>query len=128
MPIPIRNVLLLAALLVPLALAGCAGSGGGGGGNSSQAAAAADTPPPAGSPLARIETGMNDTQVRAILGEPDNANAYMTGKAWIPYYYGSDTSRTDWMYKGLGRVVFSRNRYSGGLKVIRVIYDPDELK
>ena len=30
------------------------------------------------------------------------------------------------MYKGKGRVVFSRNRYSGQLKVINVIYNPDE--
>jgi len=30
------------------------------------------------------------------------------------------------MYNGKGRVVFSRNRYSGSLKVVRVIYNPDE--
>jgi hypothetical protein len=30
------------------------------------------------------------------------------------------------MYKGQGRVVFSRNRYSGSLKVVRVTYNPDE--
>jgi hypothetical protein len=30
------------------------------------------------------------------------------------------------MYKGQGRVVFSRNRYSGNLKVVRVIYNPGE--
>jgi len=71
---------------------------------------------------------MNESRVRKILGEPDDSNAYVTGKAWIPFYYGSDTMRTDWMYRGVGRVVFSRNRYSGGLKVIRVIYNPSELK
>ncbi len=113
---------LSALVLTGLLAVGCASGGSGGGGK------AADTPPPAGSPLAKIELRMNDTQVRNILGAPDNANAYMTGKAWIPYYYGSDTTRTDWMYKGQGRVVFSRNRYSGGLKVIRVIYNPNELK
>jgi hypothetical protein len=30
------------------------------------------------------------------------------------------------MYKGKGRVVFSRNQWSGALKVIRVIYNPSE--
>ena len=69
---------------------------------------------------------MTDTQVRNILGDPDNANAYVTGKAWIPFYYGTDTTRTDWMYKGMGRVVYSRNQYSGALKVIRIIYNPKE--
>lgn len=81
---------------------------------------------PASSPLAKIENGMNDSDVRKLLGEPSNINAYMTGKQFIPYYYGSDTSRTDWMYKGVGRVVFSRNRYSQGLKVINVIHNPEE--
>ena len=40
--------------------------------------------PPAGSPLTKVEAGMNDVEVRKILGDPDDANAYMTGKAWIP--------------------------------------------
>ena len=26
----------------------------------------------------------------------------------------------------MGRVVYSRNRYSGTLKVIRILYDPNE--
>ena len=83
--------------------------------------------PPAGSDLAKVQAGMNDAEVRKLIGDPDNSNAYMTGKAWIPFYYGPDTHRTDWMYKGKGRVVFSRNRYSGGLKVINVLYNPQEL-
>jgi len=32
------------------------------------------------------------------------------------------------MYKGQGRVVFSRNRWTGGLKVINVLYNPAELE
>jgi hypothetical protein len=51
----------------------------------------------------------------------------MTGKGWIPFYYGPDTSRTDYLYKGIGRVVFSRNRYSGQLKVINLLHNPSEL-
>jgi hypothetical protein len=50
----------------------------------------------------------------------------MTGKAWIPFYYGPDVGRLDYRYKGVGIVVFSRSRYSGGTKVIRVDYDPSE--
>lgn len=127
MVLPMRSVLpllvfLLLAFPMPVALAGCAHSGAG------RAAARASAPPPAGSRLARVTAGMNESRVRKILGEPDDSNAYVTGKAWIPFYYGSDTMRTDWMYRGVGRVVFSRNRYSGGLKVIRVIYNPSELK
>lgn len=104
----------------------CASGGGGDGASAEQAAAL--PPMPADSPLAKIELGMNGEQVRKILGSPDDSNSYQTGKAWIPYYYGPDTSRSDWLYEGQGRVVFSRNRYSGGLKVIRVTYSPSDSR
>jgi outer membrane protein assembly factor BamE (lipoprotein component of BamABCDE complex) len=81
---------------------------------------------PDDSPLAKVTLGMSDTEVRKILGEPTTQKNYQTGKAWIPYYFGSDTSRMDYIYKGLGRVVFSQNRYSGQLKVINLMYNPDE--
>jgi len=107
----------------------CASSPGGeqaGEGSKAEAAASKDPAPPPGSPLSKVKLGMNDSEVRKILGNPDNQNNYVTGKSWIPYYYGTDTSRTEWMYKGMGRVVYSRNRYSGTLKVIRILYDPNE--
>lgn len=85
-------------------------------------------PAPAGTKLSKIREGMNDAEVNNIMGYPNDTTSYMTGKAWIPFYFGPDTTRTDWLYRGQGRVVFSRNHYSGGLKVIRVDYNPDELK
>jgi hypothetical protein len=110
-------------------LIGCASSRGG----DEPAAAKVDdgypegfSAPPAGHKLGQVAPDMNDIDVRKVMGEPDESNAYMTGKAWIPFYYGPDTSRSDWMYKGQGRVVFSRNRYTGALKVIRVLYNPNE--
>ena len=84
------------------------------------------TPPPAGSPLAQIQVGMTEIDVRKALGEPTSSRDYITGKAFIPYYYGPDTARSAWTYAGQGEVVFSRNRYTGGLKVIQVIYDPSK--
>lgn len=87
-------------------------------------AAAAAVTVPASSPLSQITPGMADTDVRRILGEPTRSRSYMTGKAWIPWYYGSDTARSAYTYAGQGEVVFSRNRYTGGLSVIRVDYNP----
>ena len=131
------TVRVLFLIAICAAWIGCASGGRGGGAAASddtRASAPAEaampagySEPPAGSPLSKVERGWSDEKVRSVLGSPDNANAYMTGKAWIPFYYGPDTHRTDWMYKGKGRVVFSRNRYSGGLKVIRVLYNPNEL-
>lgn len=91
-----------------------------------KAKAAEGTRPPAGTKLARITDGMSEGEVIAILGEPTSRQDYMTGKAWIPYYYGSDVSRLDYRYKGVGIVVFGRNRYSGKTRVIRVDHDPNE--
>jgi len=124
----LRVSLVLLAFVVAALCACASGSGGQQAGDSprAQVEAAKGVAPPAGSPFSKVELGMNDVQVRKILGEPDNASSYMTGKAWIPFYFGSDTARSDWMYKGMGRVVFSRNQYSGGLKVIRIDYNPNE--
>lgn len=118
---------LFLTVLLCIGLIACA-SGGGGSDEATpaKAAAASEVPPPAGSPLSKVTPGMGESDVREVLGDPDNQNSYQTGKAWIPYYHGPDTSRTDWTYEGQGRVVFSRNRYSGKLKVVRVIYNPDE--
>ena len=123
-----KRVLLLSLLMLAVATSlGCASAGGGGGDETGSAKkAATDAPIPASSPLAKIKKGMSDTEVRKILGEPDNSNSYISGKAFIPFYYGGDTSRSDYMYSGKGRVVFSRNQWNGQLKVIRVIYNPDE--
>ena len=119
----VRILVLVAMLSLGLGsgVGGCASSGASG-------AASPYTEAPPGSALAKVEMGMKETDVRKILGEPDDSNAYMTGKAWIPFYYGPDTHRTDRMYRGQGRVVFSRNRYTGGLKVINVLYNPNELQ
>ena len=87
---------------------------------------ASKSPPPPGSKLARVSNGMSEAQVVEILGPPTSQQNYVTGKAWIPYYYGPDTGRLDYRYKGLGIVVFSRNRYSSNTQVVRVDSDPNE--
>lgn len=111
-----RSVAVLVALSW-LAFAACASGGG---------AASSFSEPPAGSRMAKVKPGMSDVDVRKIMGEPSRSHSYPTGKSWIPFYYGPDTTRTEWNYTGKGRVVFSRNQYSGGLKVIKVLYDPNE--
>jgi hypothetical protein len=131
-----RRLLSLIALSLALALVACASGGGGSSGGSTQAAsssgsAAAAKPPkgvpaPAGSKLAKVTVGMKPPQVKEIMGEPTSETTYMTGKAWIPWYFGP-THQTDWKYKGVGRVVFVNNRWSNQLQsVTRVDYDPGE--
>ncbi|MEX2207948.1 MAG: hypothetical protein WEF50_17110 [Myxococcota bacterium] len=123
-----RRPVLASALVLALAagaLSACANKGGdSGAAPAANEAARPAIPIPAGHAFGKVTNGMTETDVRKILGEPTRSKDYMTGKAWIPWYYGSDTSRQEWTYKGKGLITFSRNRYSGGLKVIKVTYDP----
>lgn len=125
--------LLLIILLILFGLSGCAATGGSSDksevSEEERASAEAEIKAamaaiPTESPLSKIELGMSDTRVRDLIGSPNDSEAYQTGKAWIPFYYGSDVARTEYIYRGEGRVVFSINRYSGQLKVINVLYDP----
>jgi hypothetical protein len=90
--------------------------------------AAALPPAPASNPLAKVDLGMTKKQVRDAIGQPTDENSYATGKAWIPFYFGTDARRTCWFYEDMGRVVFADgNVFGGGTgEVIRVDYDPAE--
>ena len=88
---------------------------------------AASAPVPADSPLAKVKVGMSEQDVRAILGPPTQENEYVSGKAFIPFYYGPDRTRRAYFYKGTGRVVFSGGSgFNRTGKVSRVEYDPAE--
>ncbi|TFG94403.1 MAG: hypothetical protein E4H11_06840 [Myxococcales bacterium] len=117
-----------------IGLGACASGGGGGSepaATPSSGSAAAAKPPkgvaaPAGSKLAKVAVGMKPEQVKEIMGDPTSQTTYMTGKAFMPWYFGP-THQTDWKYKGVGRVVFVNNRWSGQIQsVTRIDYDPAE--
>jgi hypothetical protein len=85
------------------------------------------TPPPAGSPLAKVQTGMSAREVENLIGPPSDEKQYITGKAFIPWYFGPDRSRIAYYYKGQGRVVFAGGSIGNMTgKVTRVEYDPSE--
>jgi hypothetical protein len=81
---------------------------------------------PHGSPLAKIERGMHHGEVRRILGDPDARRNRLTAKAWIPFYDPPGARLIDWIYYGVGRVVFSL--HTGSLELFDVIHDPSEPK
>ena len=131
-----RRIVSLVSSALLLGLVACASGGGSSGEGeaarpaTSGSTAAAKPPkgvaPPASSKLAKITVGMKPEQVKEIMGEPAAQTTYMTGKMWIPFYFGP-THQTDWKYKGQGRVVFVNNRWSGQIQTVtRVDYDPAE--
>jgi hypothetical protein len=52
----------------------------------------------------------------------------MTGKIFIPFYFGKDAFRTDWLYEGQGRITFSRGAWGDQFKAITIKYNENELK
>jgi hypothetical protein len=67
--------------------------------------------------FSQLQIGMGIRQVMDIAGPPTDQGAYITGKAFIPFYFGSDRSRFELLYKGRGRLIFaggSVGNFSGG--------------
>ena len=73
--------------------------------------------PAPNSKFTQLQIGMGMKQVTDIAGPPTDQGAYITGKAFIPFYFGSDRHRFEFVYKGEGRLIFaggSLGNYSGG--------------
>ena len=63
--------------------------------------------PAPGSKFGQLQIGMSWGQVQGILGVPSDQGSYITGKAFIPFFFGSDRYRHELVYKGQGRLVFA---------------------
>jgi outer membrane protein assembly factor BamE (lipoprotein component of BamABCDE complex) len=68
----------------------------------------------AGSKFAKLKIGMSREEVFSMIGYPTYQGAYATGKAWIPFYHGSDRVRWEAVYNGQGRLIFSQQAGWGG--------------
>jgi hypothetical protein len=58
----------------------------------------------------KLQIGMGMRECMDLAGPPTDQGAYVTGKAFIPWYFGSDKHRQELVYKGMGRLIFA----SGG--------------
>ena len=63
--------------------------------------------PAPGTKFTRLQIGMSRQQVLDIVGQPTDQGAYVTGKAWIPFFFGADRYRHELAYKGQGRLIFA---------------------
>lgn len=81
------------------------------------------------SKFARLQIGMTIRQVQDIVGPPTDQGAYVTGKAWIPFYFGGDQHRYEMTYKGQGRLIFAGGGLMSSLdsgNLIWIIHNPNE--
>lgn len=84
--------------------------------------------PVKGSKFTKLKIGMSLREVTSLAGAPTDQGAYITGKAFIPFYYGSDKHRYEMLYKGHGRLIFAGGAmgdYTGG-HLIWVIHSANE--
>jgi len=82
--------------------------------------------PAANSKFTRLQIGMSWKQVTDLIGEPTDSGAYITGKAFIPFYFGGDRHRMEMTYKGQGRLIFAGgNGFTGigGGNLIWIIHN-----
>jgi hypothetical protein len=85
--------------------------------------------PKSTSKFKKLQIGMSMKQVTDLIGEPNDKGAYVTGKAFIPFYFGDDTHRFEMIYKGLGRLIFAGGSVFGdvtGGNLIWIIHNANE--
>ncbi len=82
---------------------------------------------PPNSKWAKLQIGMEQPEVERILGGTSHDIRTMpTGKAFIPFYYGTDRYRYEVVYHGQGSVSYTGGSWGGGRGVLMMInYDPN---
>ena len=78
------------------------------------------------SKFTRLQIGMPMKQVTDLVGEPTDQGAYVTGKAFIPFFFGADRHRYEMAYKGQGRLVFAGQSMSTGGNLIWIIHNKND--
>jgi hypothetical protein len=80
------------------------------------------------SKFTKLEIGMPMKQVTDLIGQPTDQGVYMTGKTWIPFYFGSDRHRYELVYKGQGRLIFAGGSMGdlSGSNLIWIIHNANE--
>lgn len=84
--------------------------------------------PAPSSKFTQLKIGMGMQQVTDLVGPPTDQGTYITGKAFIPFYFGGDRHRFEMAYKGQGRLVFAgggMGDYNSG-NLIWIIYSASE--
>lgn len=74
--------------------------------------------PAKNSKFANLQIGMSQAEVEDKIGRPSDMKTYVTGKAWIPFYFGTDAHRFETYYKGVGSLIYTGGGIGGGRGVL----------
>lgn len=84
--------------------------------------------PAPGSKFTQLKIGMPMKQVTDLVGQPSDQGAYITGKAFIPFFFGSDKHRQELVYKNQGRLIFAGGSMGdfGSAHLVWIIHNASE--
>jgi hypothetical protein len=82
--------------------------------------------PAPNSKFTRLQIGMPMKQVTDLIGPPTDQGAYVTGKAFIPFFFGSDRYRHELAYKGQGRLVFAGEAMGTNAHLVWIIHNAND--
>lgn len=79
------------------------------------------------SKFVKLEIGMPMKQVTDLIGEPTDSGVNITGKNFIPFYFGNDRIRMKAFYRGEGYLIFNQQNSLGtGYRLIAIHVDRGE--
>jgi hypothetical protein len=91
------------------------------------ASSTTEAAPAAGSKFSKVRVGMYSKEVMDLIGPPTDQKAYQTGKAWIPFHFGGDNYRVEYLYKGEGSLTFSGGGIgNSSMKLIKITPNTSE--
>jgi hypothetical protein len=65
------------------------------------------------SKFARLQIGMPAKQVTDLIGQPTDTDMNVTGKVFIPFYFGGDTVQMKAFYRGEGFLIYTGSHFAG---------------
>jgi len=84
------------------------------------------TPAPR-SKFARLQIGMPAKQVTDLIGQPTDTDMNVTGKMFIPFYFGGDKMEMKTFYRGEGFLVFTGTHFAGAPnRLVEIHINPAE--
>lgn len=80
--------------------------------NSPVAGQTAGNPAP-NSEFAKLKIGMSRRRVEDLIGPPNHTSSHITGKQFIPFYFGGDSYHMEAFYKNEGVLTYSNSHFGG---------------
>ncbi|MHB8249326.1 MAG: hypothetical protein ACYDCX_10655 [Acidithiobacillus sp.] len=80
--------------------------------------------PAPNSKFAKLKIGMSRRRVEDLIGRPNHTSTHITGKQFIPFYFGGDSYREEDFYRNEGVLTYSNSHFGGEAnRLIRIQVD-----